>query len=193
MLDTKKLDIADAIITLHDKRFAPFIAESQVQEHVRIMAAQINQHYAHINTPLLLIGVLNGAFIFAADLMRHLHIPCEITFVKLQSYSGTSSTGTVQTAIGLNTDLKDREVLVLEDIIDTGRTLDGFLRELYVQQPASIAIAALLIKPDALQVPLKADFFGFSIPNKFVVGYGLDYDGLGRNLNAIYQLDEPIA
>ncbi len=173
------------MLTIHDKIFQPYISAETIQIRVRELGQEISQKYID-KTPLL-IGVLNGSFIFAADLMKNMDIACEISFVKLQSYSGTQSTGNVQTLISLGSNLKNRHVIVVEDIIDTGRTLAGFIQEIAAQKPASIAIASLLIKPDALQTPIHADFLGFEIPNKFVVGYGLDYDGLGRNYPAIYQ------
>jgi hypoxanthine phosphoribosyltransferase len=126
---------------------------------------------------------------FASDLFKHLTIEAEITFIKLASYKGMKSTGNVVTSIGLDHDLFGRDVVIVEDIIDTGKTLHKFLPQLEHQQPASLRIAVLLHKPEALQHPLDIDYVGFSIPNKFVVGYGLDYNGLGRNLKEIYQLD----
>jgi hypoxanthine phosphoribosyltransferase len=125
---------------------------------------------------------------FAADLFKYLTIDAEVCFIKLASYRGMKSSGHVITAIGLDVDLYDRDVVILEDIVDTGKTLNEFLPKLDHQQPKSLKIAALLHKPDATQFELKIDYVGFSIPNKFVVGYGLDYDGLGRNLKDIYQL-----
>lgn len=172
------------MITIHDKQFAPYLAAETIQTRISELAAAIDVKYAE-KQPLL-IGVLNGSFMFAADLMKNMAIPCEITFVKLQSYSGTASTGNVQTLIALGTSLQNRHVIIIEDIIDTGRTLAGFIAEIAAQNPASVAIAALLVKPEALQMPVYADFAGFEIPNKFVVGYGLDYDGFGRNYPAIY-------
>lgn len=152
------------------------------------MAAAINHDYAG-KRPLF-IAVLNGSFMFASDLFKYLTIDAEICFIKLASYKGTKSTGHVITAIGLDTDITGREIIVLEDIIDTGKTLNQFLPQLYNQQPASLKIAVLLHKPEATIYPVHIDYCCFAIPNKFVVGYGLDYDGLGRNLPEIYQLQE---
>ena len=138
----------------------------------------------------LFIAILNGSFMFAADLFKYLTIDAEICFIKLASYKGMKSSGHVITAIGLDQDLYGREVVIIEDIVDTGKTLNEFLPKLDHQQPKSLKIAALLHKPEATQFPLTIDYLGFRIPNKFVVGYGLDYDGLGRNLKEIYQLAE---
>jgi hypoxanthine phosphoribosyltransferase len=125
---------------------------------------------------------------FASDLFKHLSIEAEISFIKLASYKGTRSTGHVMTSIGLDESLKDRHVIILEDIVDTGKTLSQFMPQLTDQQPASLKIAALLHKPEAQTHPLDIDYLGFSVPNKFLLGFGLDYDGLGRNLKEIYQL-----
>jgi hypoxanthine phosphoribosyltransferase len=127
---------------------------------------------------------------FASDLFKELEIEAEICFIKLASYKGIKSTGQVVTSIGLDVSLKDREVIVIEDIVDTGKTLSEFLPQLETQSPASLKIATLLHKPEALQYPLHLDYIGFSVPNKFLLGYGLDYDGLGRNLKEIFQLKD---
>jgi len=173
-------------IQLHDKTFSTYLSEPEIQKRVKSIADQINEDYK--NKRPLFIPVLNGSFIFAADLFKYLTIDAEITFIKLVSYKGMKSSGNVITAIGLEMDLFDREVIIVEDIVDTGKTLHEFLPKLNHQQPKSLKIAALLHKPDATLFPLKIDYLGFSIPNKFVVGYGLDYDGLGRNYKEIYQL-----
>jgi len=173
-------------ITLHDKSFDTFLSEQEIQEKIKAIADQLNRDY-HNKRPLF-IAILNGSFMFAADLFKYLTIEAEICFIKLASYKGVKSTGNVITAIGLDHDLFQREVVIVEDIVDTGKTLHQFLPKLDHQQPKSLKIAALLHKPEATQFPLKIDYLGFSIPNKFVVGYGLDYDGLGRNLKEIYQL-----
>jgi hypoxanthine phosphoribosyltransferase len=134
--------------------------------------------------------VLNGSFVFAADLFRQLTIEAEISFIKLASYKGTTSTGNVITAIGLDNNLDDRHIIIVEDIIDTGKTLYSFLPEMHSRHIASLKIATLLSKPDALQYDVKADYIAFEIENKFVLGYGLDYDGLGRNLPELYVLKD---
>jgi hypoxanthine phosphoribosyltransferase len=166
------------MIQVHDKFFKPFID--------RELGAQISADYA--GKKPLFIGVLNGSFVFVADLFRSLTIEAEISFVKLASYKGTSSTGNVITAIGLEEGLHGRDLIIAEDIVDTGKTLHGFLAELQKHGPASVRIATFLTKPDALQHPVHADYVGFAIPNNCVLGYGLDYDGLGRNLPELYTL-----
>ena len=173
-------------ITLHDKSFDSYLSEEQIQEKVQEIAGQLNRDYEG-KRPLF-IAILNGSFIFAADIFRLLTIESEICFIKLASYKGMKSSGSVITAIGLDVDLFGRDVVILEDIVDTGKTLHQFLPKLEHQQPRSLKIVTLLHKPEATQFPLKIDYLGFSIPNKFVVGYGLDYVGLGRNLKEILQL-----
>lgn len=175
-------------IKLHDKSFDTYLSEESIQKKIAELAASINKDYKDKNP--LFIAILNGSFMFAADLFKHLTINAEICFIKLASYKGMKSTGHVTTAIGLDEDLYDRDVVILEDIVDTGKTLQHFLPKLHHQQPKSLKIASLLHKPDATVVPITIDYLGFAIPNKFVVGYGLDYDGLGRNLKEILQLVE---
>jgi hypoxanthine phosphoribosyltransferase len=175
-------------ITVLDKEFVPYLTAGEIAGKIREQAARIDQDYA--GKKPLFIAVLNGSFIYAADLFKALTIEAEICFIKLASYKGTKSTGQVVTAIGLDVDLTDRHVIVLEDIIDTGRTLHNFLPQIRNQQPASLKIAVLLHKPEATVHPIDIDYLCFSIPNKFVLGYGLDYDGLGRNIPEIYQLKE---
>lgn len=175
-----------SLIQVHDKQFKPYITKIQLEEKIKELATAIDADYRD-KTPLF-IAILNGSFMFAADLFKHLSIPAEICFIKLASYKGTKSTGNVITSIGLDIALIDRHVIILEDIIDTGKTMNQFLPQLHHQQPASLKICALLNKPDAMQFPIKIDYLGFSIPDHFVVGYGLDYDGLGRNIDSIYQL-----
>ena len=175
-------------IKLHEKTFDTYLSEQTIQEKVRELAGAINRDYKE-KKPLF-IAILNGSFMFAADLFKNLTIDAEICFIKLASYKGMKSSGHIITAIGLDQDLYDRDVIIVEDIVDTGKTLHVFLPQLHHQQPRSFKIAALLHKPEATQYPLTIDYTGFSIPNKFVVGYGLDYDGLGRNLKEIYQLAE---
>jgi len=172
---------------LHDKSFKLFITEAQLAEQIERLGKELTIKYKDEN-PIFLV-VLNGAFMFAADLMKTLDFNCEIHFIKLASYDGLTSSGNVQTLIGLTQSIENRAVIIVEDIVDTGRTLHQLMPELKILQPKSISICALLQKPDALTVDLKVDFVGFEIPNKFVVGYGLDYDNLGRNFPAIYQLD----
>jgi hypoxanthine phosphoribosyltransferase len=175
-------------LRIHDKTFKPYISEEAIREKVKDLAVSINRDY-HDKNPIF-IAVLNGAFMFAADLFKLLSIDAEISFIKLASYKGMKSSGQVITAIGLDIELFNRHVVILEDIVDTGKTLHEFLPQLWHQQPASLKIVALLHKPAAKVYPLKVDYTGFEIPDKFVVGYGLDYNGLGRNTAAIYQLFE---
>ncbi len=175
-------------ITLHDKTFDTYISDSQIQEKIRIIADQLNRDYE--GKKPLFIAILNGSFMFAADLFKYITIDAEICFIKLASYKGMKSSGNVVTAIGLDQDIYGRDVVILEDIVDTGKTLHEFLPKLEHQQPRSLKIATLLHKPEATKFPLQIDYLGFTIPNKFVVGYGLDYDGLGRNLKEIFQLTE---
>jgi hypoxanthine phosphoribosyltransferase len=174
-------------IQVHDKTFIPYLSSEEIQNRITQLAQQISEEYT--NKQPLFLGILNGSFIFAADLFKQISIPASISFIKLVSYKGTSSTGTVITSIGLEEDLTDKDIIIVEDIVDTGKTLTEFIPSLSKQNPNSIKICTLLQKPDALKYPLDVDYIGFSIPNKFVVGYGLDYDGLGRNTAAIYQLN----
>ena len=175
-----------SFIKLHDKTFNTYLSEEEIQQKVKGIADQLNLDYKD-KRPLF-VAILNGSFMFAADLFKYLNIDAEISFIKLASYKGMKSSGNVITAIGLEMDLYGREVVIVEDIVDTGKTLHQFLPKLDHQQPKSLKIAALLHKPEATQYQLKIDYLGFSIPNKFVVGYGLDFDGLGRNYKEIYQL-----
>jgi hypoxanthine phosphoribosyltransferase len=175
-------------IKIYDKEFTPYITDAEIQDKIKLLAQQLKTDYAD-KKPLFL-SVLNGSFLFTADLFKHLTIKAEVCFVKLASYKGVSSTGNVITAIGLDTNLSGRHVIILEDIIDTGKTLHHFLPQLKTQQLASLKIAVLLNKKEALAYPVQVDYACFDIPNKFVVGYGLDYDGLGRNSKDIYQLKE---
>src|SRR4030095_1903146 len=177
-----------AVIRVHDKSFEPYLTAGQIETAIQNLADQINRDYA--GKKPLFIAILNGSFMFASDLFKKLSIESEICFIKLASYRGTKSSGHVISAIGLDIDLIHRHVIIIEDIVDTGKTLDQFLPQLHYQQPASLKICALLHKPEAMVYPIKIDYLGFTIPNKFVVGYGLDYDGLGRNIPEIYKLTE---
>ena len=172
------------IVRLHDLHFTPFLSAESIAQRVKELAAQLSRELEH-EQPLF-IGILNGVFVFASDLLKQMHIDCEITFVKLSSHDGTTSSGKVRTSIGLNDEITGRNVIVLEDIIDTGKTVSQFTQELKKLNPESIRVVTLLFKPDALEYDLEIDYIGFKVPNKFLVGYGLDYDGLGRNLKDIY-------
>lgn len=173
-------------IKVHDKHFEPYLTAAEIDQAVKRVAACINEDYAG-KRPLF-IAILNGSFMFASDLFKELTVEAELCFIKLASYKGTKSTGQVITAIGLDTELFGRDVVIIEDIVDTGKTLSEFLPQLQHQQPASLTIVSLLHKPEATKFPLEIGYLGFSVPNKFLLGYGLDYDGLGRNLKEIYQL-----
>ncbi len=170
-----------------NKTFVPYLTKDEIDDAVSRLAMSINTDYADKNP--LFIAILNGAFMFASDLFKKIIIPAEISFIKLASYKGTKSTGSVITAIGLETDVFDRDVIIVEDIIDTGKTLSEFLPQLKHQQPKSLKICSLLHKKEAMQYPIAIDYLGFEIPNLFVVGYGLDYNGQGRNLDQIMQIE----
>lgn len=173
-------------ITVKDKQFKPYLSADAIAKNVADIATQINSDYEGGNP--LFIAILNGSFMFASDLYKQITVPSQITFVKVASYSGTTSTGKVMTLLGLDMDITDRHVVLIEDIVDTGKTLSELIPHLQHSKPASIQIAALLQKPDALKHPLDVKYVGFRIPNDFIVGYGLDYDGYGRNLKDIYQV-----
>lgn len=175
-------------IQIHDLHFVPLIAEADVQHRVEALGAELKQRLG--DKKPLFISILSGAFVFASDLIRAFEAECEVGFVKLSSYAGTRSTGEVQTVMGLSKDLTGRHLVVVEDIVDTGRTLHYFLEHLLSQNPASITTVAFLRKPDAVAFPVQVDLIGFDIADQFVVGYGLDYDDLGRNLRGIFVLEE---
>src|SRR5882762_8442216 len=177
-----------SIIRVHDKEFEPYLSSGEIAGKIRAIAEKINTDYAG-KRPLF-IAILNGSFMFASDLFKDISIEAEICFIKLASYKGTKSSGHVITAIGLDIDLIGRHVVIIEDIVDTGKTLSEFLPQLEHQQPASLKIAALLHKPEATVYPIVVDYLGFDVPNKFLLGYGLDYDGLGRNIPSIYKVAE---
>ena len=173
---------------LKDKSFKKFIVHEDIQKKVGELAIRMNSDLKG-ETPLFVV-VLNGAFIFASDLLKSITIDCEIAFVKLSSYKGTQSSGVVQQVIGLEKDIKGRTVVIIEDIVDTGLTLKQFRETLKEMEPARVMVAACLLKPDAFKGKFSIDYLCFSIPNEFVVGYGLDYDGLGRNSKDIYKICE---
>lgn len=175
-----------AVIKVHDKSFETYLSEETIQQRIKEIAAEINREYAG-KRPLF-IAILNGSFMFASDLFKNLDIEAELCFIKLASYKGMKSSGKVVTSIGLDDDLFGKDVVIVEDIVDTGKTLHNFLPKLQHMQPKSLKIVTLLHKSEATEFPLTLGHVGFDIPNKFVVGYGLDYDGLGRNLKEIYQL-----
>lgn len=173
-------------VTILDKTFETSIPEAEILERVKRVAEQINKDMAGKNP--LFLAVLNGSFIFAADLMRFINIPSEISFIKLASYEGTTSTGEIKEVIGLNEDISGRDVIIVEDIVDTGSTMKRMLETLGTRNPRSLHICTLLLKPGKLAVPLNVEYVAMEIPNDFIVGYGLDYDQQGRSLRDIYTL-----
>lgn len=174
------------MIQIKDKKFVPYISSSALQQRIQELGKAISKDFEG-ETPVLL-GILNGSFMFAADLAKSIETPMEITFLKIASYEGDASTGKVKSLLGLDKSLEGRSVVVVEDIVDTGLSMTHILEVLSQHSPKRIAIATLLLKPEALKYPIALDYVGFEIPNKFVVGYGLDYDGQGRNIPEIYQL-----
>lgn len=177
-----------SIVKIKDKTFKTFIPEEQILQRVKAVAEKINKDLDGKNP--LFLAVLNGSFVFAADLIRYITIPSEVSFVKLASYQGTASTGTVKEVFGINEDLQGRTVVIVEDIVDTGLTMKRMLESLGTRNPESLHICTLLLKPEKLQVPLNIEYVAMEIPNDFIVGYGLDYDQQGRNLRDIYTVVE---
>jgi hypoxanthine phosphoribosyltransferase len=173
-------------IKVNDKDFEISIDAKTIDAAVQKMAVEINRDYEGKNP--LFLAVLNGSFVFAADLIRKITIPCQISFVKLSSYSGTASTENVKELIGLNEDIKGRHLVIVEDIVDTGLTLDKFFHDLEQYEPASVRLASFTFKKEAFKKSFRIDYLGITIPNEFVIGYGLDYDGYGRNLPDIYKI-----
>jgi len=176
-------------IQVEDKEFEIFLENDTINKRIRLMGIQLNVDYE--NKCPLFIGVLNGSFLFMADLIKEVNIPCEVAFMRVASYEGTSSSGQVKELIGLPANIKDRDIIVVEDIVDTGLTLTHILKMIKEKNPASVKVASLLLKPTALKYEIEdLAYVGFEIPNEFVVGYGLDYNGLGRNLIDIYRATE---
>ncbi len=175
-------------VKIHDKTFKISYTEEQIRARVKAVADRINEDMAGKNP--LFLAVLNGSFVFAADLMRMVNIPCEISFVKLASYQGTMSTGKIKEVIGINEDISGRTIIIVEDIVESGLTMKRMLETLGTRNPESVHICTLLLKPEKLTVDLDIDYVAMEIPNDFIVGYGLDYDQQGRNLRDIYTLVE---
>ena len=180
--------IGMSVIKIHDREFVKSIANDEICAEIKRVAESINWDYKG-KRPILL-GVLNGCFMFASELMRNLDIECEISFVKLSSYQGTETTGEVRQLLGLTESIEGRDIIVIEDIVDTGLTMQKMLETLAKSNPSSVEIASLFVKPARLQVPVEVKYAAFTIPDRFIVGFGLDYDGLGRNLPDIYDVVE---
>lgn len=176
------------VIRIKDKNFRLSIPEEEIIKQVKRVANEINKDLEGENP--VFISVLNGAFMFTSDLMKYITLPSEISFIKLSSYSGTESTGNVKQVMGLSTNIKNRTVVVVEDIVDTGLTMKKLLDILATCEPKQIKICSLLVKPEKMKVNLDIDYVAMSIPNDFIVGYGLDYNEMGRNLPAIYTVEE---
>jgi hypoxanthine phosphoribosyltransferase len=173
-------------IRVLDKKFREFLSEKVIKQRIEELAMQVNNDLK--GKEVVFLGILNGAFLFAADLFRRIDFPARISFVKLASYQGTSSSGSVKELIGWNEDIKNKTIVVVEDIVDTGSTLERIVAELVIRKAAEVKIAAMLYKPAAYTKNIPIDYIGFEIPNDFVIGYGLDYNGLGRNLRSVYTL-----
>lgn len=178
--------VSTASIQVLDLKFHLFIEHSAIQERIREIGEEINRRFENKNP--VFIPILNGAFMFAADLLKEICIPCELSFIKVASYHGATSSGDVKELLGLQTDIRGRHVVIIEDIIDSGLTMSKLLETIKAQNPESVSVATLFVKPDSLQVELDIDYTGFEIENKFIVGYGLDYNGQGRNFRDVYQL-----
>lgn len=172
-------------VEIEDKEFELLLEYAQIKKRTRLLGIQLNVDYE--NRVPIFLGVLNGSFIFMADLIKEINLSSEISFVKVSSYNGDTSTGVVREVFGLDIDLKNRDVIIVEDIVETGITLDYLIEKIKLLEPASIAICTLLYKPQALKKEIEVNYVGFEISNEFVVGYGLDYKGLGRNLTDIYR------
>ncbi len=176
------------MIQLHDKQFVPFISAKEIDFAIAKIVQQISADFK--NEVPVFIGVLNGSFMFVSDFMKHYKGSCELSFIKMASYEGISSTEEVKQLIGINHDLKGKTVIIMEDIVDTGTTVVALKQLFEVQDVKEFKIATLFFKPDAYKKDIEIDYVGIRIPNKFIVGYGLDYDGFGRNLPEVYQLKE---
>lgn len=176
------------VLKIHDKTFVPYLSAADIEGYIAEIASKINADYKGQNP--LFVAILNGSFMFASDLMKKLELKAEISFVKFSSYEGTSSTGQINELIGLNQDITGRDVIILEDIVDTGQTLEKVLNILERSGARSMKIATLLLKPEVFDKNYPVDYVGKNIPNKFVIGFGLDYDELGRNYGEIYQLED---
>jgi len=173
-------------IRILDRKFSELITEKAIQKRIEELARRLNSDLA--GKDVVFLAILNGAFLFAADLFRRIDLQARISFVKLASYEGTSSSGTIKELIGWNENIKNKTIVVIEDIVDTGNTLERIVDELVIRKVSEVRIATMLYKPEAYKKDIHLDYVGFEIPNDFVVGYGLDYDGFGRNLTSVYTL-----
>jgi hypoxanthine phosphoribosyltransferase len=171
-----------------NKQFKVYLTGEEINKRLKILGQQITADYR--DKPIVMVGILNGAFMFLSDLCRHIDLPLELSFAKYNSYKGTSSTGKVAELIGFDDSIKGKDVIIVEDIVDTGNTISKLTEDIIKKEPASVKIAALLLKPEVYKGSIAIDYLGMEIANKFVVGYGLDYDGFGRNLKDLYILDE---
>lgn len=177
-----------SLIKIHDKTFRIFLTEPELRKRIAEMGSSIKARFENKN-PLFIV-ILNGAFMFASDLLKAVNIPCEIAFIRVSSYRGMESSGDLKESLDLQEDLRNRHVIVVEDIVDSGQTMAKLLDDFQAEQPASLSVASLLVKPEQMKTQVQIDFTGFEIPELFVVGYGLDYDGQGRYLKDIYQLKD---
>jgi hypoxanthine phosphoribosyltransferase len=173
-------------VTVLDKKFREFISEDKIVSRIEELAERINKDYE--GEDVVFLGILNGAFLFAAELFKRINVKARISFVKLASYEGTSSSGTIRELIGWNEDIKNKNIIIIEDIVDTGNTLERIVDELVIRKVSGIRVATLLFKPGVYKKDIPVEYVGFEIPNDFVIGFGLDYDGYARNLPAIYTL-----
>lgn len=172
-------------LKIHDLEFTPFINYDSIMNRVKELSIQINQDYQ--NRKPIFLPILNGSFVFASDLIKEITIPCEVSFIKVTSYHGTDSKGEVDEVIGLSMDIRNRDIIIIEDIIDSGLTMHSLLKMLSIMNPSSVTVASLFVKPQSLEYDLNIRYVGFEIENKFILGYGLDYNQLGRNYKDIYQ------
>jgi hypoxanthine phosphoribosyltransferase len=174
------------MVKIKDKEFELFLTQEVIENAIDKVAERLNKDMAGKDP--LFVCVLNGSFIYASELMKRVTIPCEVSFVKVSSYKGMTSTGKLKEIYGLEEDIKDRTVVIVEDIVDTGHTMTLMLEQLSCDDPKEIYVSTLLLKPDALKQPVQLDYVALEIPNDFIVGYGLDYEGYGRNLSDIYKI-----
>lgn len=173
-------------VSILDRKFREYIPEEAIREKISEIAGQINHDF--YGREVVFVGILNGAFMFASDLFRRIDLNARITFIKLASYTGTSSSGAIRELIGWNEDLRNKNVIIIEDIVDSGITLEHTVNNLIIRNVTDIKVATLLFKPGSYRKNIKIDYLGFEIPDDFVVGFGLDYDGFGRNLPSVYSL-----